>query len=140
MRFLVSFLLSAYICIIMKLMLDWKRYQEVLIMGEPNTAFVDFKATLADVQAARQKFQKEFGTAQPEAQNKKLAALMRVAIAVHERSDEYIAWEVKQAIDAGVTRDEVKDAVGTALEMSGGPAFEYGMHALHAFDTFTKGD
>ncbi|WP_373841768.1 carboxymuconolactone decarboxylase family protein [Limosilactobacillus sp.] len=109
-------------------------------MGEPNTAFVDFNATLKDVQKAQSQFKKEFGTMQPQAKNKHFAVLAQVAIAVHERSDEYIAWAVNQAIAEKVTRDQIKDAIGTALEMSGGPAFEYGMHALHAYDTFTKGD
>ena len=67
------------------------------------------------------------------------AALMRLAISIYERCDEYIAWSVRHALALGAKRSQIKEAIGVALMMAGGPAFEYGSHALQAFDTYEKG-
>lgn len=67
--------------------------------------------------------------------------LCAVAIAIQLRSDALIVITIKRAIVSGASRDQVKEAIGIALMMNGGPVFEYGVRALKAFDTFNhKGD
>lgn len=52
--------------------------------------------------------------------------LMMVAIAVALRC-EYCLWKhVPEAVKLGATREEIMEAVSTAIVMAGGPAVAYG--------------
>lgn len=65
--------------------------------------------------------------------NKELIAL---GIAIAVRCTGCIQCHVKAAIDAGATREEICEAVGVAILMSGGPGTVYGSMALEAADQF----
>ncbi len=56
----------------------------------------------------------------------KMKELMMVAIAVSLRC-EYCLWKhVPEAVRLGATREEILEAVSTAIVMAGGPAVAYG--------------
>ena len=47
-----------------------------------------------------------------------------------------VTYHVKQALEAGASREEILEAVGVAVMMGGGPAVVYGCEALSALDQF----
>ena len=66
----------------------------------------------------------------------KVKELMALAIGVSLRCEGCIAAHTKSAIDYGATREEVAEAVATAVYMGGGPSMLYGGQALRAYDQF----
>ncbi|WP_425098140.1 carboxymuconolactone decarboxylase family protein [Tropicibacter sp. S64] len=64
--------------------------------------------------------------------------LIALAIAVALRCEDCITSHVQACIKAGSTRDEVAEALGTAIQMSGGPGLMYAGKALAAFDEFSE--
>ncbi|MFW2541204.1 carboxymuconolactone decarboxylase family protein [Primorskyibacter sp. 2E107] len=60
--------------------------------------------------------------------------LIALGIAVALRCEDCINSHVGACIRAGATRDEVAEALGTAIQMSGGPGLMYAGKALAAFD------
>lgn len=67
---------------------------------------------------------------------KKEKELMALAIAVAIRCDKCIVFHARAAARHGANRQEVIEALGVAIEMSGGPGAVYAGDALHAFDEF----
>jgi AhpD family alkylhydroperoxidase len=59
--------------------------------------------------------------------------LMALAISVSQQCDGCIASHARGAARAGATEDQVAEAIGVAILMSGGPATVYGPRALAAF-------
>ena len=66
----------------------------------------------------------------------KVKELMALAIGVSLRCEGCIAAHVKSAMDYGATREEVAEAVSTAVHMGGGPSMVYAGEALRAYDQF----
>lgn len=64
--------------------------------------------------------------------------LISVAIAVIVRCTGCIDAHVKAAINAGATKKEISEAVGTAILMGGGPATAYGALAIEAMNQFLE--
>ncbi len=62
---------------------------------------------------------------------KELIALM---LALAARCVPCIMAHVQKAIDAGVTREEVAEAIEVAIMMGGGPSFSYGGIVLEVYD------
>lgn len=60
----------------------------------------------------------------------KTKELVAVGIAVSVRCDACILSHVKNAIDAGVTMEELAETVEVAILMGGGPSTAYGAKAL----------
>ena len=69
----------------------------------------------------------------------KTKELIALAVAITVRCDGCISFHVHDALKAGVTREEVVEAVGVAVLMGGGPAVVYGCEALAALDQFEGG-
>ncbi|WP_136439989.1 carboxymuconolactone decarboxylase family protein [Pacificoceanicola onchidii] len=64
--------------------------------------------------------------------------LIALGIAVALRCEDCITSHVGACIRAGVTREEAAEALGTAIQMSGGPGLMYAAKALAAFDEFAS--
>ncbi|CUH78252.1 carboxymuconolactone decarboxylase family protein [Tropicibacter naphthalenivorans] len=65
--------------------------------------------------------------------------MIALGIAVALRCEDCIISHVGAAIRAGATREEVAEALGTAIQMSGGPGLMYASKALAAFDELSEG-
>ncbi|MFQ5966655.1 MAG: carboxymuconolactone decarboxylase family protein [Acidimicrobiia bacterium] len=64
--------------------------------------------------------------------------LMALAIAVVEECDGCIAAHARRAARRGSSPQEVAEALGVAILMSGGPATVYGPRAWDAFQEFSQ--
>lgn len=64
--------------------------------------------------------------------------LIAYAIAVALRCDDCIGFHAKALVRVGATLDEVREAVGVAVLMGGGPAAMYASHAVAAFQEFSN--
>lgn len=60
--------------------------------------------------------------------------LLALAIAVTRECDGCIVAHTRGALRAGVTRQQVAEAMGVAISMNGGPGTVWGPRALHAYD------
>jgi AhpD family alkylhydroperoxidase len=65
--------------------------------------------------------------------------LIALAIAIAIRCDGCIIFHTRSCIKLGVTRPEVVEMIGVAVEMGGGPASVYGAEALSCFDQMAAG-
>ncbi len=63
--------------------------------------------------------------------------LIALAIAVVEECDGCIAAHARRAARAGASPQEVAEAIGVAILMSGGPGTVYGPRAWDAFQEFS---
>ena len=68
----------------------------------------------------------------------KTKELIALAIAVSTQCDGCIASHARGAHRAGATAEEVAEAIGVTLLMSGGPATVYGPRALAAYQAFAS--
>ena len=67
----------------------------------------------------------------------KTKELIAVALSVSAQCDVCITSHVQNAIKAGVTREEIAEAVGVAILMGGGPKSVYAATVLEAYDQFS---
>lgn len=67
----------------------------------------------------------------------KTKELIAVALSVHAHCEMCINSHVQNAIKAGVTREELADALGVAVLMGGGPSSTYAAIVLEAYDQFS---
>lgn len=70
--------------------------------------------------------------------DRKTKELIAFGIAIAVRCDGCIASHARGAAMAGATENEVAEAIGVAMLMSGGPGTVYGPRALAAFRDFEK--
>ncbi len=66
----------------------------------------------------------------------KTKELIALAIGITSHCDGCIALHTYDALKAGATPPEIKEAVGVAILMGGGPAAVYGSEALEALEQF----
>lgn len=64
--------------------------------------------------------------------------LIAIGIAVALRCEDCIISHVSACIRAGASREELTDALGTAIQMSGGPGLMYAAKALAVFDELSN--
>ena len=67
----------------------------------------------------------------------KTKELIALAIGVAIRCEGCIVFHTRACIKAGVSREELLDMLGIAVEMGGGPSSVYGAQALECFDQMT---
>ena len=67
----------------------------------------------------------------------KAKTLIAVALSVSAQCDVCITSHVQNAIKAGVTREEIAEAVGVAVLMGGGPKSVYAATVMEAYDQFS---
>lgn len=60
--------------------------------------------------------------------------LIALSMAVNMRCESCMVQHTASALIAGATRDQIKEALGVTLEMSGGPTFVYGPMVLDMCD------
>lgn len=65
--------------------------------------------------------------------SKKTKELIALAISVVNKCDGCISSHARAAAIQGASRDEVSEAIGVAIMLSGGPGTVYGPRALEAF-------
>ena len=70
----------------------------------------------------------------PGALDNKTTELICIGIAVANRCEPCILAHMDLAVQAGVTREELAEALNSALLMCGGPAWAYSGFALSAYD------
>ncbi len=66
--------------------------------------------------------------------------LIALAIAITVRCDGCIAFHVHDAIKAGATAEEIRETIGVAILMGGGPSVMYGTEANEALEQFMQLD
>ena len=66
--------------------------------------------------------------------DRKTKELLALAISVAVRCDPCIAYHARGALRAGVSREEIAEALGVAIQMGGGPSVNYASRALQAYD------
>ncbi len=60
--------------------------------------------------------------------------LLAIVIAITRECDGCIVAHTRGAVQQGVTRQQLAEAIGVAITMNGGPGTVWGPRALHAFD------
>jgi AhpD family alkylhydroperoxidase len=70
--------------------------------------------------------------------DKKTKELLALAISIAVRCDGCIASHARGASINGATEQEVAEAIGVAIVMSGGPGTVYGPRALAAYRSFAR--
>jgi len=48
--------------------------------------------------------------------------LIAIGISLIDNCESCLEWHIKQALDAGMTADQIIEAIGVGIEMGGGPA------------------
>ena len=48
--------------------------------------------------------------------------LIAIGISIVINCESCLEWHIKQALDAGITKEQIVEAVGVGIEMGGGPA------------------
>ena len=76
-------------------------------------------------------------TMAPKALDTKTKELIALAIAIAVHCDICIDCHVHDAIEAGVSLEEVADVIAVAILMGGGPSVAYSTKVLEAFDEYT---
>jgi AhpD family alkylhydroperoxidase len=75
---------------------------------------------------------------QPGALDRRQKELVALAVAVALRCDGCIAAHARSAASHGATREEVAEAIGVSMLMTGGPGTVYGPRAFDAFVEFEE--
>ncbi|MDQ7995248.1 MAG: carboxymuconolactone decarboxylase family protein [Luteibacter sp.] len=105
---------------------DWKAYREQLHKGVGEFAALnpDAMRGLGTISGAAAK-----GVLGP-----KVHELIALAVAVTTRCDGCIVTHTKLAAEHGATREEIAEAMGTAIALNAGAALTYTARVLDAFD------
>ncbi|MET1159798.1 MAG: carboxymuconolactone decarboxylase family protein [Thermoprotei archaeon] len=74
----------------------------------------------------------------PKALDKKIKELIAVALAVNAHCPWCIAYHVSEALKAGATPDEIREAAWVAVLMGGGPNLSYMILVEKAIEEFSK--
>jgi AhpD family alkylhydroperoxidase len=109
-----------------------KQYAEII--RDVDAYAVKLRELIPDTLAA-------FGSLSRAAQGRgaldhKTKELIALAIAVNGRCAACIGYHARGAVRAGVSRQELAEALGVAIQMGGGPSVNYAADALRAFDEF----
>lgn len=68
----------------------------------------------------------------------RMKELIALAIAIAMRCDGCVTHHAKLAAKKGLSREEVAETIGVAMQMLGGPGMATGAEALAAFDEFSS--
>lgn len=114
------------------MMLDWTGYR------------TELKARVGDFGKAAPDALKGYvalaaGAAKTQHLDARTRELISLAVAVTTRCDGCITSHVEAAIKAGVTKDEIAEALGVAIAMNAGAALVYTARALDCFEQTTTG-
>jgi len=70
--------------------------------------------------------------------SRKVKELMALAISITSHCRGCLAYHVRDAMEAGATREEILEAIGLSIFMGGGPSMVYGCEALKALEEFSE--
>jgi AhpD family alkylhydroperoxidase len=71
---------------------------------------------------------------------KKYKELIAIGISVVINCESCMEWHIRQAIDNGASQDEILEAVGVGIEMSGGPGTVAARFAMSVLEYYVKPD
>lgn len=114
-------------------MLDWTQYRKDLLarIGEFGKLSPD---TLAGYQTLSRAGQK---TAHLDARTRELIAL---AVSVTTRCDGCITVHTAEALKHGASREEIAEALGTAVALNAGAAMVYSARVMDAADAYATAE
>jgi AhpD family alkylhydroperoxidase len=107
-----------------------EKYNE--IMGNLKKIYAETPEQMAAFQGFLHAAEKEGALA------KKQKELIAIGCSVVSHCDWCIAYHVKEAIDAGATRQEILEAAWVSVLMGGGPALMYAQGVFKALEDFGK--
>ncbi|WP_411832353.1 carboxymuconolactone decarboxylase family protein [Pseudoxanthomonas mexicana] len=70
--------------------------------------------------------------------DEKTKELIAMAIGVAVRCDDCLGFHAKALVRLGATAEEVREMLGVAVYMGGGPSLMYAAHAMEAFEEFSR--
>lgn len=68
---------------------------------------------------------------------KKYKELIAIGISIIINCESCLEWHIKQALDSGVTREQVIESIEVGIEMGGGPATVSGRFAMKVLEYYT---
>jgi AhpD family alkylhydroperoxidase len=72
--------------------------------------------------------------------SRKYKELIALGISIRINCESCVEWHIKQAIDAGASREEIIEAIGVGIEMGGGPATVTARLAMHVLEFYSDSD
>ena len=64
--------------------------------------------------------------------------LIAIGISIIINCESCLEWHIKQALDAGMTKAQIVEAVGVGMEMGGGPATVSSRFAMKVLSYYTE--
>jgi len=64
--------------------------------------------------------------------------LIAIGISIIINCESCLEWHIKQALDAGITKDQIIEAIGVGIEMGGGPATVSSRFAMKVLSYYTE--
>lgn len=101
----------------------------------------DYSAATRDLRAGAPEVMKAFSSIaqaalKPGALDPKTKELVALGISVAIRCEPCIGFHAEAAVKQGASREELLEAIGTAIYMGTGPSVMYAAAALEAYDQF----
>ena len=102
----------------------------------------DISTNLASLRSGLPEVMQSFGALgksamAPGALDAKIKELIALAVGVAARCDGCIGFHTKALVRLGATTEEVREALGIAIYMGGGPSAMYAANAVAAFGEFS---
>jgi AhpD family alkylhydroperoxidase len=112
-------------------------------MENMNEILSEVHTSLGTLREEYPGFMKAFGAFMGEVEKEgalshKTKELISVALSVACKCKWCIAFHVKNALDAGATKDELIEACWVAALMAGGPALMYAQYVVKAIEDYQK--
>jgi len=67
---------------------------------------------------------------------KKHKELIALGISIYSNCESCMEWHIREALNAGSTRDEIIEAIGVSIEMGGGPATVASRFAMNVLEYY----
>ena len=64
--------------------------------------------------------------------------LIAIGIAIIINCESCLEWHIKQALNAGITKEQIIEAIGVGIEMGGGPATVSSRFAMKVLSYYTE--
>ena len=69
---------------------------------------------------------------------KGIKELIAIGISIIINCESCLEWHIKQALDSGITREQILEAIGVGIEMGGGPATVSSRFALKVLEYYSE--
>jgi AhpD family alkylhydroperoxidase len=66
--------------------------------------------------------------------------LIAIGISIVINCESCLEWHIKQALDSGITKEQIIEAIGVGIEMGGGPATVSSRFALKVLEYYSEHD